>query len=265
MQNDTSVGETLISLVIKNPSAKQDFRLEHPLKSSIAALKSRLAQSYPDQPPPHIQKLIFAGRVLQDHDILCDVFTQRKCDLSVAQTLHLVLPAPIHATQTHREASQATTDAPREVHFGLRHRGPRDFVRPPEPAQHAEGGEVYAPRNVWERQNLGLIIKLAIVVYILCQGGSYWRTVILIGGALLIYLYQIRVLRFPRIIVVHTFQQQQQRDPQQSQQLQQRVRSGFLQEVENVIVPLIYSLSPTWQYNPPLTTPPQPPEHRQEQ
>lgn len=73
-----------VSLVIKNPSARTDFCLSFDLNASVGMLKAHLAESYPGNPAHASQKLIFAGRLLQDKDILRDVFAQRRvrtCDM----------------------------------------------------------------------------------------------------------------------------------------------------------------------------------------
>ena len=75
---------------------------------------------------------------------------------------------------------------------GLRHRSVGSA--PPEmPPPRAQQAPVQAPpeaqRNFLERQNPALILKLAIIVYILSQGGSYWRIAVLSFLAFVIYLY----------------------------------------------------------------------------
>jgi hypothetical protein len=66
-----------IELVIKNANARiDDFRLEIALSETIRNLKQKLSESYPDNPPMSAQKLIFAGRLLQDDQNLQEILKQ---------------------------------------------------------------------------------------------------------------------------------------------------------------------------------------------
>ena len=50
-------------------------------------------------------------------------------------------------------------------------------------------GAPEAPRNLLDRQNPTLLLKLAVIVYFLSQGGSHWRVFLLALCAFVIYLY----------------------------------------------------------------------------
>lgn len=65
-----------VRIVIKNPTQSTDHRLEAPLNSTVGDLKQKLSQQYVNNPAPSSQKLIFAGRLLQDEAILSDILRQ---------------------------------------------------------------------------------------------------------------------------------------------------------------------------------------------
>jgi hypothetical protein len=65
---------TKVTLVIKNPSQPQDFRLELPLAATVLALKSAIEEDYISKPRVDLQRLIFSGRLLRDEEVLSDVF-----------------------------------------------------------------------------------------------------------------------------------------------------------------------------------------------
>ena len=67
-----------LTLVIKNPAQSREFEVKINADASISVLKKILEESYPGNPVSFSQKLIFAGRLLNDMDILGDIFSQRK-------------------------------------------------------------------------------------------------------------------------------------------------------------------------------------------
>jgi len=67
-----------LTLVIKNPAQSREFEVKINADASISVLKKILEESYPGNPVSFSQKLIFAGRLLNDTDILGDIFSQRK-------------------------------------------------------------------------------------------------------------------------------------------------------------------------------------------
>ncbi len=62
-----------VQLLIKSPSYNEDFRLQLTLSATVKELKERIAQDHPSRPPVERQRLIFAGRLLQDTDVLKDI------------------------------------------------------------------------------------------------------------------------------------------------------------------------------------------------
>lgn len=65
----------MVHLVIKNPSQRQDFELSDFAETeTVGRLKEVLAENYPGRPSAATQKLIFAGRLLRDTDVLAAVF-----------------------------------------------------------------------------------------------------------------------------------------------------------------------------------------------
>lgn len=64
----------MVKLLIKNPSARyEDFVLEFDEQQTIEDLKTKLSESYPTNPPPQTQKLIFAGKLQPDQQIVASL------------------------------------------------------------------------------------------------------------------------------------------------------------------------------------------------
>eukprot|EP01112_Ceratiomyxa_fruticulosa_P000941 TRINITY_DN1088_c0_g1_i1.p1 TRINITY_DN1088_c0_g1~~TRINITY_DN1088_c0_g1_i1.p1 ORF type:complete len:356 (+),score=109.09 TRINITY_DN1088_c0_g1_i1:202-1269(+) len=118
-----------VQLVIKNPTTVGDHRLEFPLSSTVGELKNQLYAEYTNNPLPSTQKLIFAGRLLQDNSTLDDVFKQH--DITVPQTLHLVVrstpatPTPSNPAPNPNANPQNAQENPPNV--------PPPFNNPPNP------------------------------------------------------------------------------------------------------------------------------------
>lgn len=63
--------EESINLLVRNPYlAEYEFRLQVRRSLTVALLKQELAQSYEGQPSTESQRLIYAGRLLQDQELL---------------------------------------------------------------------------------------------------------------------------------------------------------------------------------------------------
>jgi len=71
--SDKSNTMSEVQLLIKSPSYNEDFRLPLNLTSTVKELKERIAQEHPSRPPAERQRLIFAGKLLQDNDVLKDI------------------------------------------------------------------------------------------------------------------------------------------------------------------------------------------------
>ncbi len=59
---------------------------------------------------------------------------------------------------------------------------------PPHDAQPQQQAHV-DPAGIFARQNWGLLVKMLVLVYILAQGGSTTRLIVLSIGAIALYLY----------------------------------------------------------------------------
>ena len=79
-------------LVIKSPSSatEEPLRLTVPVAGTVADIKRVLTTAHPEHPEVHEQRLIFAGRLLENGSKTSEVLRQR--DLSEPQTFHLMLP-----------------------------------------------------------------------------------------------------------------------------------------------------------------------------
>lgn len=86
-----STSSASVELIIKNASCAADteFRTTVPLASSVRELKEQLHRSHPSKPLVDEQKIIFAGKVLDDSEGLQTHMARH--DTSVPITLHLVI------------------------------------------------------------------------------------------------------------------------------------------------------------------------------
>ena len=72
---------THATLVIKTPTSNADaggdvFRMSVPLAGTVRQIKEQLMREHPEHPPPPTQRLIFAGRLLQDSTPTSEVLRQ---------------------------------------------------------------------------------------------------------------------------------------------------------------------------------------------
>lgn len=130
--------ELPVQLVIKAPSQRiGDQTVDCMLDWTVRKLKQHLTDVYPSKPNETQQKLIYSGKLLQDHLTLKEVLRQFD-DGSTKHTVHLVCSAsPGHEyrstpfpntneSQTHsRQSSSSSADILPDTD-GLRHRGHRN-------------------------------------------------------------------------------------------------------------------------------------------
>jgi len=259
-----------VSLVIKNPGNQSiDFRTEIELSKTVGDLKQLIAQQYPNNPAPQAQRLIFSGKLLEDSNVLTDLLKQH--DTSFPQTFHLVVktqpaqppqpaPTPVNAgmppfgmpDQPFRVPPFHPQQMPHFQHFGNFY--PPGVAPPHIPHQPVPPPVVVRPAG---GNDVGLLVKLAVLVLILSQGGSTQRTIILSVGCLIAYLYQTGRLR---VVVFRGIGQPHQRAPDGIADATAPVqpRTGLWGEVVDLVVPFVCSLVPTWSPKPVAEAPPQP-------
>lgn len=242
-----------VNLTIKNANTRfADFQIEIPLKDTIATLKQRLSEQYPENPPPSAQKLIFSGRLLQDQSTLEEILNQH--DTSFPQTFHIVINRlqmqqqqqqqqqeqrpPVFQPMNPPQGMAGNPNTQTRAFFAQMRVGgnlppiqpfnqfgpgvppfvPNAFVPPHQQQefrqfqqqQYQQQFQAQVPRPQEEfnqpprddnmvpredRNQLHLLFKLALLVYIFGQGGTTTRWIVLSIGAFLIYLYQTGRLR----------------------------------------------------------------------
>jgi len=259
---------SILQLLIKNPSA-EDFRVDIEVNQTVGDLKKKLASTYPSNPGIERQKLIHAGKLLQDSAILGEFLKQ-----SGIQIIHLVIAKPSQVPSsppfphTNFQTSQNTRDSPndgterqrilQEQFLQQQRLAAEQFILLQQQLHANQMAAQRAPpqRNVNPQPDdpahresyFWLFIRLFFMVYLFSQGGSNTRTVLLSLGAFFIFLYQIGVFR----IAILGQNAEQQGPPAPGGR-------GFIQEF---IIPFFYSLLPTWQPNShqeaPAPVPPQP-------
>jgi hypothetical protein len=98
-----------VDLVIKTPSMTETpLHLSIPLEGTVRDIKAALTAAHPEHPDIAEQRLIFAGRLLQDSAQTRDVLRQQ--DISEPQTFHLMLRGG--ASRTPSSSSVAATPLP---------------------------------------------------------------------------------------------------------------------------------------------------------
>jgi hypothetical protein len=96
--------EERIKLKIKSPSSTvADMELEVLLSTKVYQVKERISEMFPGNPSPSAQKLLYAGKLLQDRDTIQN-FLRFDADYSV-YTLHLACAIP-PSTNTRREQQE---------------------------------------------------------------------------------------------------------------------------------------------------------------
>jgi hypothetical protein len=205
-----------VELVFKSTSTS-DHTQRVPLDARVGELKALLSVHHHLHPATNVQRLIFAGRILNDDERLDHVLPSDHYDRSVRHTVHLVL-RPLSTT-----SSTTIPVTPQSSYVGLgaygsfggapgvagvpfggavgpnfvpypytgHAAGPMPFVAP---ARDAAGGApparppaVMAARVI--QIDFGLLLKLAFGVYLLSQGGGEQRLAFLIACAIAIYIY----------------------------------------------------------------------------
>mmetsp|Transcript_52495 Transcript_52495/g.132039 ORF Transcript_52495/g.132039 Transcript_52495/m.132039 type:complete len:288 (-) Transcript_52495:79-942(-) len=255
-----------------------DFYLEQvPLTVTVGQVKSKLSEMYPEQPAASRQRIIFMGKILADHSSLAEVFSHlTPLQLESPQNLHLVVAPP--------PAMQNPPTFPMQQPHNQQH--PAAFLQPHDQLQHPVPGAVPpqgAPAALNQgqyeqlveparphppRDNTMLMIKLAVAIFILSQGGSTTRVVILTILGLLVYLYQTGRLQIAGHFEMHHGANPQAPGGQQAHvpahtttpQFTPRPR-GLVDGTVRLIAAFFASLLPSWTPPPPLEplAPQQPP------
>jgi len=273
-----------VQLVIKSPSSSVgDFNIEMDLSKDVGYLKQQLTERHPLKPLVERQKLIFAGKLLQNESPLLEVLSQY--DTTIPQSFHLVISKPT-TTSLPQNSPQPRFQPgfiPQNINyqqfqyqFQLNNRNPQfNGVGQINPQQFAQQQQPQAqPQVVPDNANRGdgtstfyLLFRLALLVYILSSGGGSFRLFVLSVGAVLIFLYQTGILRITTFITVHHAQNipqnpqnrqqenenqeevQQDQPPVERQPQPQNQNRGLFGEISALILPFFCSLFPTWQPN----------------
>ncbi len=109
--SSAETSEAPLSILVKSPTdapGTPDLALEFPRTAKVQDVKMALESAHPRHPSPSSQRLIHAGKLLQDNAALVDVLTG-----TTPQVVHLVTP-PTQAptTATPAAASPLTTEQP---------------------------------------------------------------------------------------------------------------------------------------------------------
>ncbi|XP_053255180.1 homocysteine-responsive endoplasmic reticulum-resident ubiquitin-like domain member 1 protein isoform X1 [Podarcis raffonei] len=84
-----------VSLVVKSPAQRHpDLLLTAQRSWTVRRLKAELCRRHPDAPPEDVQRLIYSGKLLQDHLYLRDVLAKQ----DMVHALHLVCNSKLQET-----------------------------------------------------------------------------------------------------------------------------------------------------------------------
>ncbi|XP_077454802.1 homocysteine-responsive endoplasmic reticulum-resident ubiquitin-like domain member 2 protein isoform X2 [Stigmatopora argus] len=141
---ESGEADTSVTLIIKAPDQKyDDYTINCFLSWTVEKLKSHIAKVYPSQPCSRDQRLVYLGKLLQDHLQLRDILRQDHHQ-DEYHMLHLVCnPRPpshnASSSNSPETASSGLLDSP----SGLRHRGGPFNANPQSPvgaSQLSDGG-----------------------------------------------------------------------------------------------------------------------------
>ncbi|OUM69581.1 hypothetical protein PIROE2DRAFT_57312 [Piromyces sp. E2] len=90
-ESETSPKTIRIPLTIRCPFTTTDLNIHIDPSSSVTHLKRKIYKEFPSNPKPSDQRLIFGGRIIQNHEILSDILKRQMCDLSTPPTIHLII------------------------------------------------------------------------------------------------------------------------------------------------------------------------------
>ncbi|PRP88783.1 homocysteine-responsive endoplasmic reticulum-resident ubiquitin-like domain member 1 protein-like [Planoprotostelium fungivorum] len=258
-----------VDVIVRNVSSRyEDVLIQgSSLDANILHFKQRLSEQYPSRPNVTQIKLVHAGKLLQDNQLLSQIFSNN--DLSKTQSIHAV----ISRTETETTSNNATTinreaDGQRiipEEPYGLRNRFQpaqvqEEMQQVPQAQHQAHQHEQHQPAfpniengNEEGREDgstLWTLIKLAFVVFIFSQGGGSSRLFILCFCALVIFLVQTGRLRlFTQIPFNIPKPTNVQPNDTQGEQ------GGILFEIKSLVIPFFFSLFPNWQASEFITHP----------
>jgi len=73
-ESETSPKSKRIPLTIRCPFTTTDLNIHIDPTSNVLHLKKKIYKDFPSNPKPSDQRLIFGGRIIQNHEILADIF-----------------------------------------------------------------------------------------------------------------------------------------------------------------------------------------------
>ena len=72
-ESETSPKTVRIPLTIRCPFTTTDLNIHIDPSSTVTHLKRKIYKEFPSNPKPSDQRLIFGGRIIQNHEILADI------------------------------------------------------------------------------------------------------------------------------------------------------------------------------------------------
>ena len=92
-----------IKLNIKSPTSDEDKSLSTSLEATVKEVKCQIEKEWPSHPSPKDQRLVYAGKMLENHSILKEVLRLDDArDENDAFTIHLICKNLIHTAPTYQ-------------------------------------------------------------------------------------------------------------------------------------------------------------------
>ncbi|KAI9255528.1 hypothetical protein BY458DRAFT_309707 [Sporodiniella umbellata] len=202
------MSEKELTIRIRSPSLEETLVVHLERDATVASLKQAIRLSHPQQPTVSDQRIIYSGRLLEDTERMESVLSRAASE----PIFHLVLKpsttAPVIESPT--VASPSPPTPPRNPVNPVSHNGYQllwlngqyflapvlapTLATPPAPeVTAARPGRViqrgFSIQLAWVN-HLWLILKLAVVLLMVCQGASVGKIVFYHVLALLFFAYQ---------------------------------------------------------------------------
>ncbi|XP_046563775.1 LOW QUALITY PROTEIN: homocysteine-responsive endoplasmic reticulum-resident ubiquitin-like domain member 2 protein [Haliotis rubra] len=123
------LGDNPVTLIVKAPNQRiADQTVDCFLEWTVRKLKEHLENVYPSKPKHSLQKLIYSGKLLQDHFTLKEVL--RQLDEASLHTVHLVCAGGSEGSyvestsETQIDATPSSSSHSTDSTEGIRYRGP---------------------------------------------------------------------------------------------------------------------------------------------
>jgi hypothetical protein len=190
-----------IRILLKNPATSMDdvlLVLPSTDQLTVGNVKGRISSVYPGSPEPERQRLIFSGQCLtNDEQPFASVLQGRSLD--DAHTFHIVIRPKVQPQpQPQVYARQENNNVNHVNNVQQQQNVPQQQQQQQQQQRHQDDPPQFPRQNqavVGFGDNMTLLFKLAVLIFVLSQGGGTMRAIMLYVFALFVFLYQTGRLR----------------------------------------------------------------------